>query len=112
MSTPACTRDGPGCAHAIPAWPHSPERLSVVRISVATGTVTAILFRGVDPMSTWSTLTADSSGRYLMLTHTDVSLRPGVTRAAQVIRRTVARARTAWGISATSGGRQAHWPGW
>lgn len=49
---------------------------------MATGTVTAALFQGVDPVSVWSTLTADSSGRYLMLTHTDVSLRPGDTRYA------------------------------
>jgi hypothetical protein len=62
--------------------PSAPERLSVVRISVATGTVTATLFQGADPVSAWSTLTADSSGRYLMLTHTDVSLRPGDTRYA------------------------------
>jgi hypothetical protein len=62
--------------------PNAPERLSVVRISVGTGTVTATFFQGVDPVSVWSTLTADSSGRYLMLTHTDVSLRPGDTRYA------------------------------
>jgi hypothetical protein len=62
--------------------PNAPERLSVVRISVATGTVTGTLFQGVDPVSVWSTLTADSSGRYLMLTHTDVSLGPGDTRYA------------------------------
>lgn len=62
--------------------PSAPERLSVVRISVATGTVTATFFQGVDPVSVWSTLTADSSGRYLMLTHTDPSRRPGDTRYA------------------------------
>jgi hypothetical protein len=62
--------------------PNAPERLSLVRISVVTGTVTATLFQGVDPVSVWSTLTADGSGRYLMLTHTDVSLRPGATRYA------------------------------
>jgi hypothetical protein len=62
--------------------PNAPERLSVVRISVGTGTVTATFFQGVDPVSVWSTLTADSSGRYLMLTHTDVSLRSDDTRYA------------------------------
>ncbi len=62
--------------------PGAPERLAVVRISVSTGTVTATLFQGADPVSAWSTLTADSSGRYLMLAHTDVSLQSGDTRYA------------------------------
>jgi len=62
--------------------PYAPERLSVVRISVATGAVTGTLFQGVDPMSAYSALTVDSTGGYVMLTHADVYLRPGDTRYA------------------------------
>jgi hypothetical protein len=59
--------------------PGAPERFSIVRISVATGLVTAALFHGVDPVSMYSTLTVESTGRYVMLAHTDVVLRPADT---------------------------------
>jgi hypothetical protein len=57
----------------------APERFSIVRISLATGAVTGTLFQGVDPASTYSTLTADGTGRYVVYTHSDVFLLPGDT---------------------------------
>lgn len=54
--------------------PGAPERFSVVRISLATQRVTATLLRGADPVSMYSTLTIDSTGRYVMLAHIDVFL--------------------------------------
>jgi len=62
--------------------PGTPERVSIVRISVPAEAVIATLFRGVDPVSMYSTLAIDSTGRYVMLAHTDVFLRPGDTRYA------------------------------
>lgn len=38
-----------------------------MRISVSSGTETAVLYRAPDAAAVWSTLTSDASGRFLIL---------------------------------------------
>lgn len=57
--------------------PGAPERFAIVRISVATGGVTATLLRGTDSVSEYLTLTVD--GSYALLAHADVLLQSGET---------------------------------
>jgi hypothetical protein len=44
-----------------------PHDLSIVRISVSSGAETAVLYSARDRAAVWSTLTADASGRFLIL---------------------------------------------
>jgi hypothetical protein len=71
------SRDGTSVTAIVLSGPRIPTgqgfigqvQLSVVRFSVATGNETAVLFQTRDPAALLATLTADSSGRFLILGH-------------------------------------------